>query len=179
MKKLILVVAAALMAAFVGCKSIPSDGQMYNSSYTVGVSTGLIANMTKIDDVSRSAVVDIIDEVDSCIPATNETFSAAWTPIAEKHIAKLIEDGKIDAGQGILIAKTFDVVVTGIDYLFNVRYPKARQYQELVESAAHGFSDGFLTVFKPTNTSCGFSAAPSNITYDVEAYNYLKAKCCK
>lgn len=178
MKKLVLTIAAAIMAVCVGCKSVPTDGQMYTASYAIGVSAGLVANMTKIDDASRNAVIEIMNKVDSCIPATNETFSAAWTPIAAEHIAKLVEEGKIDAGQGILIAKTFEVAVNGIDYLFNVRFPKARQYQELVEAATHGFCGGFLTVFKSANSSMGFSSS-SSATYDVEAYDYLKAKCRK
>jgi len=169
MKKLIIGMVAALVAVVTGCKSVPTDSQMYTTSYAVGTAAGLVANMTKIDDTSRNAVIDIMNEVAVCIPETNQTFTAAWTPIANAHIAKLVEAGKIDAGQGVLIAKTFNVAVNGIDYLFNVRYPKARQYQDLVSAATHGFCDGFLTTFKPVNS---MSAVPVQI--DEQAFEYLK-----
>lgn len=178
MKKLVLgmIAAVACMVTVVGCKSVPTDSQMYTTSYAVGATTGLIADMTKIDDTTRNAVIDIVNIVDTCVPATNQTFTEAWTPIAAAHIAKLVEAGKIDAGQGILIAKTFDIACNGIDYLFNVRYPQARQYQDLVEAATHGFCDGFLITFKPSNVTC---ATTTPVEIDQATYKYLSKKYLK
>lgn len=172
MKKLIVGAIASMMAVATGCKSVPTDSQMFTTAYAVGAAAGLVADMTKIDDTSRNAIIDIMNEVESCVPETNQTFTAAWTPIAERHIAKLIEEGKLDLGQGILVAKTFNVAVNGIDYLFEVRFPKAKQYQDIVSAATHGFCGGFLATFKPANNMMSIS----NVTYDVEAYDFLKAK---
>ena len=170
MKKLIMSLAAAVTLAFTGCKSIPSTDSMTNTSYAVGAASGMIANQTKIDDESRNVVIAIISEVDKCIPQTNQTFEAAWMPIAKEHTQKLIDDKKIDAGQGELILGAFDVACKGIDYLMKVRYPKAMQYTELVEAATHGFCSGFLTTFKPAN-----SVSAVKVEIDTEAYEYLKA----
>lgn len=169
MNKLLVIIGAAVTAVFTGCKSVPTTDGMYTTANAIGVSAGMVANLSKIDDQSRNVVVDIINEVDQCIPQTNQTFEAAWTPVAEAHTAKLIEDGKITKEQAVLILKAFNLAVCGIDYLFDVRYPKARQYQDLVEAAVHGFTDGFLTVFKPVNTF----GASNGITFDAPAYNYL------
>lgn len=55
-----------------------------------------------------------------------------------------------------------------LDYEFTVRYPKARQYEELVAAAVRGFTDGFLSVFTPAEM---FKTAPA--VHDEEAYEYL------
>lgn len=172
-----IVLAALCVISAVGCKSLPTDDKMYVSSYAVGASTGLIADMTKIDDTSRDKVIDIVNIVNTHVPQTNETFTEAWTPIADSYIERLVKSGEIDVGQGILISKTFDIICNGIDYVFIVRYPKARQYQELVEAATHGFSDGFLDTFKPVNAL--FSTGDRTIEIDKDVYKYLSTKYLK
>jgi len=174
--KMVLAFALCVSMAFTftGCKSIPSTDQMYLTSQTIGVATGLVANQCKIDDESRNAVVEIMNEVVQCIPETNQTFEVAWTPIAQAHVNKLIADGKIDAGQGALIMAAFNVVVKGIDYIFEIRYPKAKQYKELVIAAVDGFSDGFLAVFKPVNVE-----ACSARVVDLKAYDWLRENALK
>ena len=170
LKKLMITVMAAFMAAVVGCKSIPTPEGMATTSYAVGAAAGMVANQTKIDDASRNVVIAIMNEVDSCIPQTNQTFEAAWMPIAKAHTQKLIDEKKIDAGQGELILGAFDVACKGIDYLMKVRYPKAMEYTELIEAGAHGFCDGFLSTFKPANSV----SAGAKMMVDAEAYEYLK-----
>jgi len=170
MKKAMFAALAVVCAVFVGCKTVPTTEDIYSTSYAVGVSAGLVCNMTKIDDTSRNAVIDIMNEVQQCVPATNQTFEAAWTPIAKSHVAQLIADGKIDKGQGDLILALFGLAVKGIDYIFEVRYPQAKQYRDLTVAAVDGFIGGFLTVFKPANVT----DARGTVLYDAEAYEYLK-----
>lgn len=162
----------ALVTTSVGCKSIPTTDSMYRTSYAVGVATGMIANETKIDDASRNAICDIINVVSSCIPETNQTFEAAWTPIAKAHIAKLVEDGKLDDAQARMVETVFSLAIQGIDYLFEYRYPKAKTYKEVVVAAIDGFSSGFLKVFKPANATL---SASRTVELDAEAYQWLKA----
>ena len=83
----------------------------------------------------------------------------------------MIDESKIDAMQGQLIIGAFKTACDGIDYLFEVRYPKAKEYQELVSAAVHGFSNGFLTTFAPVN-----ALSAQKIEYDVDAYNYLTSR---
>jgi len=159
----------ASVAVLVGCQSVPTPEYIGSLSTAIGVSTGMVVNMTKIDDASRNAIVDIMNKVSQCIPETNQSFEAAWTPIAKEHTQKLIDEGKIDAKQGDLILTAFSLVTKGIDYLFDVRFPKAKEYKELVTAGVDGFINGFLTMFKPANgTLCAGKA-----DYDKDALDYL------
>jgi len=162
----------ALTTASVGCKSVPTTDTMYRTSYAVGVTTGMIANETKIDDASRNAICDVLNIVSSCVPETNQTFEAAWMPIAKAHIAKLVEDGKLDAAQARMVETTFSLIVQGIDYLFEYRFPKAKAYKEVVIAAIDGFTGGFLTVFKPANDTL---SSARTVEFDAQAYQWLKA----
>lgn len=169
--KFVAAIALALGFGTVGCKSLPTSDTMYSTANAIGVATGMVANGTEIDDASRNAVCDIVNKVSSCIPETNQTFSAAWTPIAKEHTDKLIVEGKISTTQGVFVMKAFSVAVAGIDYIFEVRYPTAKQYKDIVTAAVNGFTDGFLTVFKPVD---GDSARGRAVTFDIDAYEWLK-----
>ena len=170
MKKILMIIAAAMTAVITGCKSIPTPESMTTTAYTVGIASGVVANQTKIDDTSRNVVIDIMNEVEMCVPQTNETFESAWMPIARNHTQKLFDEGKIDRGQYDLIISAFDVACKGIDYLVTVRFPKAHEYTELINAATHGFCDGFLSVFKPANV---VAATHTSVAADKEALKYL------
>lgn len=169
-KKTTCLLITMLLVA-IGCTTIPDVDKMYKASKATGVATGLIANMTDIDTTVRNTIIDIMNNAVTCIPETNQTFYAAWMPIAQKHTQRLIDEKKIDSGEGEIIIATFTVVTKGIDYMFDVKYPKAREYQNITEAAVHGFSDGFLVVFTPVN----LLGASENIIieYDKDTYGYL------
>lgn len=177
MRKIIDVVgAAALAACVVGCKSMPTTDTMYSCSFAIGVSAGMVANGCKIDDTARNEVIEIVEVVREVVPETNQTFAAAWTPIAKAHTDALIAEGKIDAAQGQVIMAAFNAVVVGIDYVF-YRYPTAKQYQELTSAAIDGFADGFLLVFKPVNEdeAKGEDAcANGSCVYDAQALKAIR-----
>lgn len=177
--KLCLATALACIGlAFTGCKTVPSNDAMYTTSYAIGVAAGMITNETKIDDESRNAVCEIMSIVRSCTPATNETFEAKWMDIARAHVDTLVKEGKLDKVQGEIVLTAFRLACKGIDYVFEVRFPKAKQYKELVTSAIDGFCDGFLLVFKPVNdgecNDCCIDCGERGISFDVNAYRYLK-----
>lgn len=170
MKKTLLVIMAALMAVFTGCKKeLPTPEKFETITQSIGTAAGYVANQTKINDKSRNAVITIIGEVSNVTPKENQSFEDAWTPVAKEVVAKLIADKKIDEGSSALVLATFNVACKGLDYIFNIRYPKAKTYTELVNAAVRGFTGGFLTTFKPVNTA--LAAAPANM--DKEAYEYL------
>lgn len=163
-----------------GCKSIPTAEAMYSTSLAIGYATGMIANQCKIKAEDRQVVIDIVNIVSQTIPEQGQTFEEAWTPIAKAHVQKLIDEGKIDQKVGDIILSAFAVVVKGIDYIFEVRYPKAKEYKDLVVAAIDGFTTGFLTVFKPENPEtvngeCDANCERALRWYDREAYDYLKA----
>ena len=172
MNKTLASVFTVFAVMMIGCKQVPTPESLEATSKAVGVAAAMVANKTSIDDTSRNVIIDIMNEVESCIPETNQTFETAWTPIAEKHTKKLLDEGKITEAQQKLILGAFSVAIKGVDYIVTIRYPKIREYQELIEAASHGFCDGFLSIFKPANT---VSANAVKIEPDKEAYDYLLA----
>lgn len=173
MNKVIGIACAAVCAAFVGCKSVPSAEQMYTVSHMIGASAGLVAD--NMDTNVHATVEEIVKIVAEVTPETNQTFEAAWTPIAQKHVDELVEAGKLTKDQGTLVMSSFVVVVKGIDYVFENRYPEARQYKELVASAINGFTKGFLATFNSGSKeeSQKSRAVCTRVEYDNAAWEYL------
>jgi hypothetical protein len=169
--KMMAVFAAAATIVCAGCKSLPTAEVMKSTATSIGYAAGLVANETKIDDKARNTIVEIVNEVAKVVPAQGQKFEEAWTPVAKEIVAKLIADGKITEGIGTISLAAFGIAVKGIDYIFDIRYPKAREYEELVAAAVSGFTEGFLTVFKPANDATKGTAYKA----DDAAYKWLKA----
>lgn len=172
------VMAASAVTAtifFAGCKALPTAEVMKSTATSIGYAAGLVANETKIDDKARNTIVDIVNEVAKVVPAKGQKFEDAWTPVAKEIVAKLVADGKIDEGVGTISLAAFGIAVKGIDYIFDVRYQKAREYEELVSASVSGFTEGFLAAFKPVNGDA------KGIEYkaDDAAYKWLKANAKK
>ena len=170
--KMMVVIATAALCAMSGCKSVPTPEKIEAVAKLTGTSAAMVVNMTKIDEKSKTVILEIMDKVAEVVPQTNQTFTEVWTPIAEEYVNKLVEEKKIDEGQGQLIVSGFSIVCNGIDYIFDVRYPKAKQYKELVEAAVHGFIDGYKSI----SISVGLKSAAAKTAYDTKAYDYLKTK---
>lgn len=172
MKKALLSACVAIAMVVAGCKTVPTPAELETASYAIGASTALVCNMTKISDKDRQVVVDIVNEISYCVPTQGQTIVQAWTKVAQDHVAELIKKGEITELEGSLILKTFDTVASAADYMIRVRWPKIGEYSDLVMAATHGFCDGFLTYFKPANTTSFVSGAERR-PYDKDAYNYL------
>lgn len=175
MKKLIYssfaILGLALGIVGSGCNSIPSSDAMYSTSYAIGVASGMVANETSLDTETSAVICDILEIVSEFTPETNQTFSSSWTPLAKIHIAKLIDDGKLTEAQGVLVEKTFGVLVTGIDYIFEVRFPNAKQYKDIVSAVIKGFTDGCITVMRDSGEARGLEGA---LMVDMKAYKWIK-----
>ena len=169
--KAVALLGAASLLVIAGCKTIPTTDKMQSAASAIGVAAGLVANETKIDDNTRNTIVAIMNEVSRVVPKSGQSFEEAWTPVAKEVVEKLIADGKITQEVGTLSLSVFGIAIKGIDYLFTVRYPKARQYEELVSAAITGFTEGFLTVFKPVNNE---DTKGKNLKVDKAAYIWLK-----
>lgn len=176
MKKLIHWAMAAMLALAVGCT--PSEEQIKTTATAIGYAAGLVANEIPIKDEARNAVVEVLNEVRACIPADGQSFEQAWEAVIKSKVAELVTSGKIDEATGDLVTSVAIMAAKGVDYLFDVRYPEAKQYAELVAAGASGAMDGFLEVFKPVNCcdcpDCTVRAA-SGKDYDKNAYEWLKA----
>ena len=169
MMRLIMLIAAAAMFVFAGCDpKLPTVEQMELTSKTIGVAAGLVANQVKIDSETRTAIAEVMKTVSEVVPAKDQSFEDAWTPVAKEVVAKLVAEGKLKEGQDVLVLGAFKVAVKALDYEFTVRYPQAKEVTELVTAAIRGFSTGFLSTFTPEGA---FKAAPGE--YDKAAYDYL------
>ena len=169
--RMITIMAAAFTMLFAGCKTVPTVETLETTSLAVGKAAGMVANQTKIDGRSRQLVIEIMSRAGQFTPEKGQSFTAAWTPIADKVIAGLVADGSLDKAEGELVKGAFTVVCQGLDYLVSVRYPKVREYEELTAAAVRGFTSGFLSVF----TDMRMMSSASEVGYDVEAYEYLMA----
>lgn len=167
MKRVMYGIMALALAAVVGCT--PSEEQVKSTATAVGYAAGLVANETPIKDEARNAVVEILTEVRTCIPEEGQSFVDAWTPIIKEKVAALVAAGKLDAATGELVTTACIFAAKGVDYLFDVRFPKAKKYAELVAAGASGAIDGFLTAFKPVNEK-----SATTIKCDKEAYKFFK-----
>ena len=168
MKKMLYCIMALALAGFVGCT--PTEEQVKQTATAIGYAAGLVANETPIKDDARNAIVEIMGEVRACVPAEGQSFVDAWTPVIKEKVAKFVEAGKIDAATGEIVVTACVLAAKGVDYLFDVRYPKAKQYAELVAAGASGAIDGFLRAFKPVDAKLG-AEKPK---YDKKAYEWLK-----
>jgi hypothetical protein len=167
MKKMLIGMLAFALAFVTGCK--PTVEQMKTTATAIGYAAGLVANETPIKDDARNAIVEILGEVRSCVPAEGQKFVDAWTPVIKAKVAEFVASGKIDAATGELVTAAAVMAAKGVDYLFDVRYPEARKYEELVAAGVSGAVDGFLTAFKPVDSKAG------GIKYDKKAYEYFKS----
>ena len=168
MKKIMHGALALAIAAIVGCT--PTESQIKTTATAIGYAAGMVANETPIKDEARNAVVEVLSEVRSCIPADGQSFAEAWKPVIEDKVAELVSAGKIDEATGALVTSVALMAAKGVDYLFDVRYPEARKYANLVAAGASGAIDGFLTTFKPVDAK----SAKSPVAYDKKADDYLK-----
>lgn len=176
MKKLFVMLVAAAALVITGCKSVPTADKIYSAAQAVGCASGLVANETKLDDKSRTAIIEIVAIVKDVVPADGQTFADAWAPVAQKYVAELVAAGKLKEGQATLVTGGVAIAATGLDYVFSM-YPKAKEYKDLVSSAVNGFSEGFLLTFKPVETEAEVKAkVPQKvIEYDKDAYIYIKS----
>lgn len=172
MKKILFAVLATGLAALTGCQ--PTPEQINKTATAIGYAAGLVANETEIKDDARNAVVEILNEVRECVPAEGQSFEDAWTPVIKEKVAEFVKAGKIDEATGSLVTTCAILAAKGVDYIFDVRYPKAKQYAELVAAGASGAIDGFLTAFKPVDGETIVKTSKGKVEYDKAAYEFLK-----
>lgn len=166
----IAAIGMLFLPAVVGCKTAPSEDALYATSYSIGVSSSLVLNQTKLDDTSRNAIIDIVKKVNEAVPQTNDTFTATWTPIASEHLERLLSEEKVNLTQSKIIKTAFNAVSQTLDYIVYKRYLKVGENVSYIIAVAHGFSDGFLTNFTPVTL---FTANSTYMLYDFEAYEHM------
>ena len=175
MKKLAFSILAIAATLITGCKELPSAETIATLSKSIGYAAGITCNLGGISPGCRKTILEVLEIAGEVVPATNETFTAAWGPVVKKTVEKFVAEGKIDASEGNLIISAMTVATSGLDYMFDVRWPKAKQYKELVSAGTKGFIEGFKTVINNA-----LSASKESFKYDKAEYDkaieYLKKK---
>ena len=167
MKKVIMAVLASAAIFMAGCdREPPTVERMTAISKAVGKTAAVAVELSKTKQEVRDGIAQVLDIVSKVVPAENETFAEKWAPIVNEEVDKLVEAGKLSDAQAVLVKNALYVACDGIDLIF-VRYPKAKEYQELVSAAVTGFCDGF-------NSVASFAVAPDEL--DADAMKYLKGK---
>lgn len=145
MTRLAFLVGLVALAA-TGCKTVPTADTVYLVAHAGGSATALVMNETKLDADKRTVIRDIVNEIRECTPEVGQTLEAAWTPVAQRHVDLLVEEGRIDSAAATLIMTGFKTVMVGVNAIEN-RYPQIRANRDLLSAFVTGFTDGFLARF--------------------------------
>lgn len=174
MKKLCLFTIISCLFAVIGCKTLPTVDKMYITSYAVGAASAKVIDITNVSDKTVAAVITILNSTQTYVPSTNETFSAKWPVIVDQRINTLVEKSEISDADAKFVKAAFVTMCKGLDYIVDVRYPSAKQYNDLMSSAIYGFSSGFTTYF---NNSYVLKSSVTPNSLDgkefTQAYRYL------
>lgn len=160
-------IAVACMAFMTGCKSLPSEDTIYGTAESIGRAAGYAVELGKTKTEVKEAIIKVLDIAAKVVPETNQTFIATWKPLIDDEVAKLVVAGKLKEDDAALVKSALYVACDGIDLVFT-RYPKAREYKNLVSAVTGGFVTGFKSV---VNFTGGERAG-----YDKDAYKILRKK---
>ena len=160
-------IAVACMTFVTGCKSLPTEDTIRGTAESIGRAAGYAVELGKTKTEVKEAIIKVLDVAAKVVPETNQTFIAAWKPLIDDEVAKLVVAGKLKEDDAALVKSALYVACDGIDLVFT-RYPKARAYKNLVSAATGGFVTGFKSV---VNFTGGERA-----DYDKDAYKILRKK---
>lgn len=160
-------IAVMCMAFVMGCKSIPSEETIRGTAESIGRAAGYAVELGKTKTEVKEAIIKVLDVAAKVVPETNQTFIAAWKPLIDDDVSKLIAAGKLKDADAALVKNALYVACDGIDLVFT-RYPKAREYKNLVSAATGGFVTGFKSVVSFASGTC--------VDYDKNAYEILRSK---
>ena len=143
MKKILTIFAVC--AALCGCIKTESDAdKVSKTAIAVGKAAAYAANYVADKD-TMTTIVTVVDKIQAVIPETNQTFVSAWSPIINEEFAKLVQAGKLNAGQAELAKAATVLAAEGVDYLFKAN-PKWKQSTDIYNVAVKGVIDGFKSV---------------------------------
>lgn len=168
-KTAVATVMAATMVLMAGCdKELPTPEKIEAVATVIGKTAGYVCEIAKTKTSVKESIDHVLDVVGKVVPTNGQTFVEAWTPVIDEELKKLVDAGKLDENSSIIAKIALGVACDGIDYVF-VRYPKAKDVQELVSATIAGFINGYKSVVK-------LSASAAKPEIDEDAYKYLKSK---
>ena len=162
------VVMMAAMLLISGCDDAPSPERMNAIATAVGRTAGYACELSKTKTAVKESIALVLDVAAKAIPATDKTFAEVWTPVIAEELQKLIVAGKLDETGANFAKLALTTACDGIDYVF-IKYPKAKEVQELVSVATTGFVTGYKSVVS-------LAAGAEKPEIDEDAYKYLKSR---
>lgn len=175
LKSLVACILAVSMSLFiVGCNEddkLPTVEKITTISTIVGRTAGYACELSKTKTEVKESISVILDAVSNVVPEVGKSFTETWTPIIDTELNKLVEAKKLDASGAAVAKIALKAATEGIDYLFNVKFPKARNVQELVSAATTGFISGYRSV-----VTAALAAERALPEIDEDAMKYIKAK---
>lgn len=162
--KMKLVLIGAMLMALVGCT--PSAETMQKVATLAGNATGMVINMTKMDDATKTNVCTVLKYVSDAVPLADQKCVELWSIEADKITAKMIEEGKIDAKKASLIKTVTVVAASGMDFVLN-KYPKVKDDVTLVSITIHAYTEAVCDTLGIDPESL------KNVEYDVNVYEHV------
>lgn len=161
MKKIIMIAIMALASIFIaGCnEDLPTAERITSIATVAGRTAGYAVELAKTKAEVKQVILNVVDIASKTVPATNQTFTAAWTPIIDTELNKT-KFSDVDKA----FAKTACLAAcAGIDYVFE-KCPKAKETKELMSAAIAGLTRGYKS-----SATLSVGLAPE-IDNDVLAY---------
>lgn len=159
------IVAATMAFVITGCDKLPTPERMTEISTAIGKTAAVACELSKTKKEVREAILNVLDIAGKVVPAPGKTFTETWTPIIKEEVQKLVDAGKLDKAAATTVQIALAAACSGLDYVF-VKYPKAKDVEELVAASITGFINGYKSV--------GSLMATENLEIDNDAYEYIK-----
>ena len=175
-----MVLAACAVFAVAGCDKLPTPEKMNSIAKLIGKTAGYVCELSSAKPEVKEAVANIVDVLAKATPKNGKTFAETWDPIIDAEIKKLVDVKKLDNWSATAVKVALTAASSGVDYVF-IKYPKAKDVEELVVAAVNGFVEEFkgCCVDCTDCKDCVVGASAKKTEIDEEAYNYLKAKLSK
>lgn len=178
MKKLKLMIIGVfsvfMMSLLTGCTDQLTVEKMTLISRSAGMAAGAVCKISTVDANSLTALTNILVKVSASLPTQTKTFVDTWNPIIVEDVSKFVSSGKLTESQASIIKTAMVAIEEGLDYLFTVRYPEAKQSIEFVSAGITGFKDGFISTISPVSET--LSLSPIDYEEYAKALEYFRPR---
>lgn len=148
MRAFAVIAALAAAVGLSGCRTTEyTVDQVYSGAHAGGEVTALVMNETSLDTARRSVIRDIMTKVRDVTPEVGQPLEAAWTPVAQAHVDRLLSEGRITSATAVFIMAGFRTCMAGVNAL-EQQYPQVRTGRDYLDAFVKGYVTGFLARFE-------------------------------
>ena len=183
MKRLLMV--GICLSLMMGCQTTSFDPAIAARIATItGESTALV--VLTIPSIAtnqqiKAAIYQVTKTIETVVPATNQTFAAAATPVIVQAVDKLVSEGKLNPIYAALTKDGSILAVDGLD-LVMAKFPKIKESTTDVNIIVKAYTAAFNKIFMPIGLAA--SSGPSKEVLDTvkelkEKNNFILKKLIK